>query len=215
MTDAAATDDLVADFVAEARELIQAAAEDLLALDGPADPAVLNRVFRAVHTLKGSVALFDWPEMLAALHAAEDGLAAARTGRIPTGPGLVDASLAALDATARWTEAIAATGSAPAGAAAESARLVESFRSLLAPAAGRPDGGASGPAPDWAAGLLAGLPEPPDGPVTALRYVPRPDCFFAGDDPIGLLRRLPGLLALARRPGRRRRPSTSSPATSR
>ncbi|QRE73169.1 chemotaxis protein CheA [Methylobacterium aquaticum] len=211
MSEAPVTDDLVADFVAEARDLIQAAAEDLLALDGPAGPGVLNRVFRAFHTLKGSVALFDWPDMLAALHAAEDGLDAARTGRIATGPDLVDLSLAALDATARWTEAIAATGALPAGTAAESARLVESFRALLAPATGEPDGVPSGqtpscqtpscqipssPVPDWAAGLLAALRERPDGPVTALRYVPRADCFFAGDDPLGLVRRLPGLIAL-------------------
>ncbi|MET7246653.1 ATP-binding protein [Methylobacterium sp. EM32] len=192
--------DLVADFVAEARELIQAAAGDLLALEGAPDPAVLNRVFRAVHTLKGSAALFDWPDMLAALHAAEDGLAAARAGRLATGAGLVDAALAALDAAARWTEAIAATGALPAGSAAESARIVAAFRSLLAPSGGAPDpapaGPGSGPVPDWAADLVAGLTARPDGAVTALRYLPRADCFFAGDDPIGLVRRLPGLLAL-------------------
>ncbi len=163
-------------------------------------------MFRAFHTLKGSVALFDWPEMLAALHAAEDGLDAARTGRVATGPDLVDLSLAALDATARWTEAIAATGALPAGTAAESARLVERFRTLLAPSTGEPGRVSSGqissgqippsPVPDWAAGLLAALPERPDGPVTALRYIPRPDCFFSGDDPLGLVRRLPGLIAL-------------------
>ncbi|AWN55600.1 chemotaxis protein CheA [Methylobacterium sp. 17Sr1-1] len=192
--------DLVADFVAEARELIQAAAEDLLALEGAPDPAVLNRVFRAVHTLKGSAALFDWPDMLAALHAAEDGLSAARAGRLATGAGLVDASLAALDAASRWTGAIAATGALPAGSAAESARIVAGFRTLLAPPGGAPDpapaGPTSGPVPRWAADLVAGLPARPDGAVTALRYVPRADCFFAGDDPIGLVRRLPGLLAL-------------------
>ncbi|AWB20135.1 chemotaxis protein CheA [Methylobacterium currus] len=204
MPDALPTDDLVADFVAEARELVQAAAEDLLALDGAPDPAVLNRVFRSVHTLKGSAALFDWPDMLAVLHAAEDGLDAARAGRLRTGPGLVDASLAALDATARWTEAVAATGALPVGAAAESARIVESYRSLLAPAGGTPDavpaspmpGRAPGVLPDWAADLLADLRERPDGALTAVRYVPRADSFFAGDDPLGLVRRLPGLLAL-------------------
>ncbi|MCF4127842.1 chemotaxis protein CheA [Methylobacterium sp. SyP6R] len=197
MTDATSTDDLVADFVAEARELIQAAAEDLLALDGAPDPAaVLNRIFRAFHTLKGSAALFDWPDMLAVLHAAEDGLDAARAGRHAAGPDLVDLSLAALDATARWTEAIAATGSAPAGTEAEAARLVERYRSLLAPVPAEPASVPAGPVPDWAAGLLATLHERPDGPVTALRYVPRADCFFAGDDPLGLVRRLPRLLAL-------------------
>ena len=59
------------------------------ALDGaPGETGAVNRVFRAFHTLKGSAALFDWPAMLAVLHAAEDGLAAARTGRRA---GLADA----------------------------------------------------------------------------------------------------------------------------
>jgi two-component system chemotaxis sensor kinase CheA len=196
----ASPDDLVADFVDEARELIQAAAGDLLALEGAPDPVVLNRVFRAFHTLKGSAALFDWPDMLAVLHAAEDGLDAARAGLLATGPGLVDAALSALDAAARWTEAIAATGGLSSGSAAESARIVAGFRTLLARACGAPDPAVPGPTPDpvpaWAADLLAGLSPRPDGAVTALRYVPRADCFFGGDDPIGLVRRLPGLLAL-------------------
>ncbi|WP_245239188.1 chemotaxis protein CheA [Methylobacterium platani] len=191
--------DLVAEFVAEARDLIEAASEDLLALDDGAGPGALNRVFRAFHTLKGSVALFDWPAMLVLLHAAEDGLSAARAGTLAAGAsGLVDLSLAALDATARWTEAIAATGTLPTGAEAESARLVARYRDLLAPAGGAAPAGPdpAGPAPDWAEGLLAGLAERPGGVLTALRYVPRPDCFFSGDDPLGLVRRLPGLVAL-------------------
>ncbi|AWN47054.1 chemotaxis protein CheA [Methylobacterium terrae] len=190
-------DDLVAAFVTEARELIQAAAEDLLALDGPPDPDAVNRVFRAVHTLKGSAALFDWPAMLALLHAAEDGLAAARAGTLALGAGLVDLSLAALDATSRWTEAIAATGVLPAGAEAESARLVQGYRALLGPAgAVEGDGAPAGPVPDWATELMAETGERPGGVLTALRYVPRADCFFSGDDPLGLVRRLPGLVAL-------------------
>ncbi|TNC09370.1 chemotaxis protein CheA [Methylobacterium terricola] len=196
-------DDLVTEFVTEARELIAAAAEDLLALDGSSgagtpDPDVVNRVFRVVHTLKGSAALFDWPAMLALLHAAEDGLAAARVGTLQAGADLVDLSLAALDAVARWTEAIAATGALPAGAAAESARLMARYRARLAPAttAAEPDDALAGPVPGWAAALLADLGERSAGPLTALRYAPRPDCFFSGDDPVGLVRRLPGLVAL-------------------
>ncbi|WP_244496567.1 chemotaxis protein CheA [Methylobacterium indicum] len=196
-------DDLIGDFVAEARELVEAAAEDLLALDAAADPAVLNRVFRAVHTLKGSVALFDWPAMLAVLHAAEDGLSAARAGRLPAAD-LVDPSLATLDAAGRWTEAIAATGRLPDGAGAEAERILARYRALLGPdeagsgpaTAGMPQG----PVPRWASDLLAESGPHPDGPLTALLYVPRADCFFAGDDPLALVRRLPGLVALRLHP---------------
>ncbi|MEE8629650.1 MULTISPECIES: chemotaxis protein CheA [Methylobacterium] len=195
-------DDLVADFVAEARELIEAAAEDLLALDAAADPAVLNRVFRAVHTLKGSVALFDWPAMLAVLHAAEDGLSAARAGRLPAAD-LVDPSLATLDAAGRWTEAIAATGRLPDGAGAEAERILARYRALLGPGedgAGSAAPAPPGPVPRWASDLLAEASPHPDGALTALLYVPRADCFFAGDDPLALVRRLPGLFALRLHP---------------
>jgi two-component system chemotaxis sensor kinase CheA len=34
---------------------------------------------------------------------------------------------------------------------------------------------------------------PQNAPLVAIRYTPRADCFFAGDDPIALLRSVPDL----------------------
>ena len=65
--------ELLEQFLAETRELVQSATEDLLALEAaPGDAEAVNRVFRAFHTLKGSVGLFDFPPWFALLHAAED-----------------------------------------------------------------------------------------------------------------------------------------------
>jgi two-component system chemotaxis sensor kinase CheA len=36
----------------------------------------------------------------------------------------------------------------------------------------------------------------PDRPLVAIRYTPRADCFFAGDDPMALLRSVPDLVAV-------------------
>ncbi|ACL55798.1 chemotaxis protein CheA [Methylobacterium nodulans] len=189
--------DLIDQFLIEARELIQSATEDLLALEAaPGDAEALNRVFRAFHTLKGSVGLFDFPPLLALLHAAEDGLAASRAGTRAVDSALIDLSLETLDATARWTDAIETTGCLPAGAAEEAAGLVVRFGGAPPPCAA-PHGAASAAPPDWAVPLLAQADEAPPGALlVAVRYRPRPDCFYSGEDPLGLVRRLPGLLAL-------------------
>lgn len=63
---------LLADFLEEAKELIQQAEAALLALDeGESDPEVLNSLFRAVHTLKGSAGLFALDDFVAFTHQQE------------------------------------------------------------------------------------------------------------------------------------------------
>ena len=64
---------LLAQFIPEARELIERAGGGILAFEHqPGDPALLNEVFRAVHTLKGSSGLFDVRPLTRLVHAAED-----------------------------------------------------------------------------------------------------------------------------------------------
>ena len=102
--------ELLEQFLVETRELVQFATENLLALEAaPGDAEAVNRVFRAFHTLKGSVGLFDYPPWFALLHAAEDGLSAARAGTVVVDANLIDLSLVTLDATARWADAIEST----------------------------------------------------------------------------------------------------------
>ena len=188
--------ELLEQFLIETRELVQSATEDLLALEAaPGDAEAVNRVFRAFHTLKGSVGLFDYPSWFALLHAAEDGLSAARAGTLSVDANLIDVSLETLDATARWAEAIETTKRLPDATAAEANALAARYRSLLT----------SGPKtqvanvaalPGWAANLINASAECGGMALTAVRYRPREDCFFAGDDPLGLVRKVPGLLAV-------------------
>ena len=49
--------------------------------------------------------------------------------------------------------------------------------------------------------------------VSGLRYVPTPDCFFRGDDPLELLRGVPGLLVLDIRPREPTDPAALEPFT--
>ncbi|GEP12207.1 chemotaxis protein CheA [Methylobacterium gnaphalii] len=189
--------ELLEQFLIETRELVQSAAEDLLALEAsPGDVEAVNRVFRAFHTLKGSVGLFDYPPWFALLHAAEDGLSAARTGTVPADANLIDVSLETLDATARWADSIEKTGQLPGGATAEAGALAERYRHLLTPGP-KARGADAAVLPGWALQLVDASADFGGKPSTAVRYRPRDDCFFTGDDPLGLVRKVPGLLAVS------------------
>ena len=204
--------DLLEAFLAEARELAETAAAELMALErAPDDAARLDGLFRAVHTLKSSVGLFDLAPVGAALHAAEDLLEAMRAGRLAIGRAAIDVLLELVGAVEAWVEEMAVLGGAlPPGAAGRAAELETALRELLprgGPAAGsgavgvasRPPAAPSG---DWLRPLLARAAGPVAAEhaagrgVTALRYVPAEDCFFLGDDPMAVVRALPGLLSL-------------------
>ncbi|MBL0407032.1 chemotaxis protein CheA [Microvirga aerilata] len=195
-------DDLLQHFIVEARELVQQATDSLLALErDPAGSAHLDSAFRAVHTLKGSVGLFDFAPMGLALHAAEDLLGSLRDGRGAMGGEAIDSLLECIGQSERWVDAIERTGHLPAGAAEEGYRIARVLRAQLDE--GSADAAPTVPAADlaWIEELKAACPDPAalrsgDTPLVAIRYTPRADCFFAGDDPVALLRSVPDLIAV-------------------
>ncbi len=102
-------DDLIADFVAECREMLDALGGEIVAWEAqPDDRARLDSIFRFVHTVKGNCGFFEFPRLEALSHAAEDALADCRAGRrIPDGP-LVSAVLAVIDRIGEMVAAIEA-----------------------------------------------------------------------------------------------------------
>ena len=196
----ALVNELLEHYLIEARELVEAATEDLLALEEtPHDAEAIDRVFRVFHTLKGSVGLFDLPAMLRVLHGAEDLLAAARAERIEVDAGLIDLALEILDQVTHWNDAVEATGVQPSSAEADADRLTSLFHAILQSEASPAQVEPAAIGADWLHDFLGAVGEvcwPSTVPLWAIRYVPRQDCFFAGDDPLGLVRRLDGILAL-------------------
>ncbi len=91
-------DDLITDFTAECREMLEALGGEIVAWEArPDDRARLDSIFRFVHTVKGNCGFFDFPRLEALSHAAEDALADVRAGhRAPDG-ALVSAVLAIID----------------------------------------------------------------------------------------------------------------------
>ncbi len=102
-------DDLITEFIAETREMLQALERGLVAWErDPGDRERLSEIFRFVHTVKGNCGFFDLPRLEALAHAAEDALGEVRAGKRTIGRGLVDAVLAVLDRIGEMVEAIAA-----------------------------------------------------------------------------------------------------------
>jgi two-component system, chemotaxis family, sensor kinase CheA len=94
--------DLTADdqalFLAEVDELLQRVEESLVDLErAPDDQALLNEIFRAAHTIKGSSATIGHTRMAALTHAMETRLDDVRKGTASVTPDLIEALLKALD----------------------------------------------------------------------------------------------------------------------
>ena len=109
-------DDLLADFVAETREMLEASGGEIVAWEAdPSDRARLDTIFRFVHTVKGNCGFFDFPRLERLSHAAEDALAEVRGGRRQADSALVSAVLAIIDRIGEMTDAIEAGREFPDG----------------------------------------------------------------------------------------------------
>ncbi len=109
-------DDLIADFVSECREMLEALGGEIVAWEAsPDDRARLDSIFRFVHTVKGNCGFFDFPRLEALSHAAEDALADCRAGRRTPDHALVSAVLAVIDRIGEMVAAIEAGEEFPAG----------------------------------------------------------------------------------------------------
>ncbi|MFN3944009.1 MAG: chemotaxis protein CheA [Allosphingosinicella sp.] len=115
-------DDLIQDFIAETREMLQAISGALVAWEAaPDDGARFDEIFRFVHTVKGNCGFFDLPRLSALSHAAEDVLADVRAGRRAPDRALVSAVLGVIDRIGELVEALDSGASLPDG---EDARLI-------------------------------------------------------------------------------------------
>ncbi len=109
-------DDLIADFVAECREMLESLGGEIVAWEAePSDRARLDNIFRFVHTVKGNCGFFDFPRLEALSHAAEDVLADVRAGRRQADAALVSAVLAVIDRIGEMIDVIAAGDPLPDG----------------------------------------------------------------------------------------------------
>lgn len=93
-------------FCDEARELFELLDTALIELEESPDSALVQQIFRAAHTLKGSSATIGHTKMTALTHAMETVLDAVREGRTAPSHEMVDTLLGSLDALRALTQEV-------------------------------------------------------------------------------------------------------------
>lgn len=89
---------LLEEFLEESREHLSRMEQDFLELEkGDQNPELINRIFRAVHTVKGSSGFFGLVRIGSISHAMESVLDGLREGNLETTPKMLDLLLEGLD----------------------------------------------------------------------------------------------------------------------
>ena len=102
-------DDIAADFILEAQEILDRLGEQLVTLEqAPEDADQLNAVFRGFHTLKGGAGFLSITPMVELCHAAEETLGMARAGKAQLLAHHFDAAQQSLDWLQAMLDAVAA-----------------------------------------------------------------------------------------------------------
>ncbi len=102
---------LVQAFLVESEELLQRLDQDMISLEEhPKDTDLLNRTFRALHTIKGTAGFLGLDPIVRLSHRAEDVLNGLRRGDVEISRRLMDALLAARDLLGRMLQDLRETG---------------------------------------------------------------------------------------------------------
>ena len=89
-------------FFPEAEEHLQIVTECLLALEASPNPEVIHRLFRAMHTIKGSAAQVGLYRISRVAHRAEDLIGRLREGQLQPSASIIDICLEAVDAIKKF-----------------------------------------------------------------------------------------------------------------
>jgi len=175
----------IATFREEAGELLAELETSLLDLEAtPDDRELIARVFRAMHTIKGSGAMFGFDDIAAFTHEVETVFDLVRDGKMVVTKELLDLTLKSRDHISALLEASAGGAEAD---KQQGAALIAGLRRLIPPAE------ATGPAAPVTPAAL----EPESGDTGKktwrIRFQPKRDLLLCGSNPIALLNELRGL----------------------
>jgi two-component system, chemotaxis family, sensor kinase CheA len=109
-------DDLILEFLAETNESLGLLDQDLIKLEStPNDPDLLSKIFRIMHTIKGTCGFLGLPRLEKVAHAGENILCKFRDKELVVNEEAVSLVLASLDTIRIIVDELAATGIEPAG----------------------------------------------------------------------------------------------------
>jgi len=91
--------EIIQEFIAESYEGLDQVDQDLVVLESaPGNREVLDRVFRTIHTIKGTCSFLDFPKLEWLSHAGENLLSRLRDGTLPANQETIEALLELADA---------------------------------------------------------------------------------------------------------------------
>jgi two-component system chemotaxis sensor kinase CheA len=171
-------------FREEAREILIELEAALLALnENRGDEELVGRIFRGLHTIKGSGSMFGFDRLAAFTHNLETAFDQVRTGRLEAGPELIDLTLAALDQIRELLEEEDSDGGEMAVPAA-CAKILARVRQLAGMGTAEP--ATSGTQPPVRKAVASEGQER----EWRIRFAPGPDLMRCGASPLLLVREL-------------------------
>lgn len=179
-------DDIGAEiFREEASELLQSIEKGLMDLEAtPSDTELVNSIFRSMHTIKGSGAMFGFTELSQFVHEFETAFDDLRNGRAEVSKELIGLSLQACDQIGKLMDAVDGTDQ-------DNQRILASLRQLMRPNA---DGAAvSAPTEETADAEMIGdqaqstAPTATDAVITTVRFWLGTDALRLGSNPALLI----------------------------
>ncbi len=124
-----ARDEAMIDFLVESAEGLNVLDQDLVKLEkNPHDKEALKRIFRAMHSIKGTCGMFGFSRLEHVAHAAEDVLAEMREEKIIASPQIISVILRAVDVIKVILNAIEKTKNEPPG---DDTRVINEVRAFL------------------------------------------------------------------------------------
>jgi two-component system chemotaxis sensor kinase CheA len=171
-------------FREEAREILTELERSLLELNECQDNlAIVGGIFRGLHTIKGSGAMFGFERLAAFAHDLETAFDRVRNGKLEVSPELIDLTLGALDQIGAMLEEEAGGKSAD---EAVCASILERVRKLA---------GIEPCSQSQAKSEAAEATPVADGPVKSwrIRFAPGPDLMRFGASPLLLVREVSSL----------------------
>lgn len=175
-------DDLVVEFLTETNESLEELDNDLVHLEqNPNDKDLLGKIFRLMHTIKGTCGFLDLPRLAKVAHHAENVLGRFRDGDLQVTPAYVTLIFESLDAIKYIVQQIEETGKEPErdySALIEKLDIVFEGRDAGEAAAATPAPEASAPTPE---------PEPsPEPDASSEEFVPvmADTAYYAPDEQI-------------------------------
>ena len=168
----------IATYREEAGELLAELETSLLELEEtPEDSDLIGRVFRAMHTIKGSGAMFGFDEIAAFTHEVETVFDLVRNGKLAVSKQLLNLTLRARDNIKAMLDA-SVTGEVLDRCEGEA--IIAGLRQLV------PTAATGEPAPTEQAAIASGEPEG-EQQIWRIRFKPHPEIFLCGSNPIALL----------------------------